>query len=293
MTTADKPLIEQGWLRALLYIIVSMALVFIALFGIGMVTALTGSTQFIEAGEESIGRFLLTYSIMTLVMIGLALLFRKWADRQPLVTMGFQWKQYRGQAIAGFFLGILLICIGTLALVAFKLLYFTSLEFDAGNFFSSLLLFVLVTFTEEIAFRGYILNNLMQSMNKWAALALSSVAFALFHATNPGAGLLPILNILVAGFLLGINYIFTKNLWFAIFLHFSWNFLQGPIMGYEVSGFAAPGLLQQTLKGSDLVTGGDFGFEGSVVCLFINLAATILLGAWYAGYRSKPTPVEI
>jgi membrane protease YdiL (CAAX protease family) len=180
-----------------------------------------------------------------------------------------------------------------MVLVSFRFLYFTGIDLNLGDLLISLFLFILVAFTEEIAFRGYILNNLLQSMNKWVALSISAIAFALFHATNPGAGVLPVLNILVAGFLLGINYIYTRNLWFGIFLHFTWNFFQGPILGFEVSGYASPGVLQQTLKGSDLVTGGEFGFEGSVVCLFINLAAVILLGAYYAGYRTKPTKVDI
>src|SRR5688572_20056288 len=130
MATGNKPLIESGWLRALLYAIVTLAVVVVAVFGISLVTALAGGTEFIEAGEESPARFLFTYSIMSLVMVGLALLFRRMVDRQPVRTMGFQWQGYSRQGIAGGFLGILLVCIGSMVLVSFRFLYFTGIDLN-------------------------------------------------------------------------------------------------------------------------------------------------------------------
>lgn len=122
------------------------------------------------------------------------------------------------------------------------------------------------------------------------ALLISSILFSLFHAANANIGIIALINIFVAGFLLGINYVFTRNIWFAVFLHFSWNFFQGPVFGYEVSGTNMSSLLQQTLKGPDLLTGGDFGFEGSLVCLFLNLLTCALLASYYAGYRTRSAP---
>lgn len=113
----------------------------------------------------------------------------------------------------------------------------------------------LVAFAEELVFRGYILNNLLQSMNKWTALIISSLLFTLFHLSNPDISLLALLNIFLSGLMLGINYIFTKNLWFAILLHFSWNFYEGPILGYKVSGLTLESLLQQELTGNPILTG--------------------------------------
>lgn len=289
MTTDSKPLIQFGWLRALIYVAASFILMLFALAVMGIMVATTGSREVIENGEQSISGFLLTYCIISLIFIGLAFLSRKLMDRQGIISLGFQWKGFSGQAASGFFLALLILCTGSMILVLLKLLYFTGVEVNTTNLLYSLLLFIVVAFTEEIAFRGYILNNLMQSMNKWVALTVCSVAFALFHISNPGGNqLIPLLNIFVAGFLLGINYIYTKNLWFAIFLHFSWNFFQGPVLGYEVSGFAASGLCQQTLKGPALLTGGDFGFEGSLICLILNIIVCFLLFRYYEGQQPKP-----
>jgi len=238
--TEKKPLIAYGWLRAFLYIVISVFSMFTALVVAGFLNGLNAAKDMIENGEQSIKGFLFTYLIIALLMIGFALLMRKLIDRQSIKSLGLQWKGYTSQAAGGFFLALLILSVGSLILVMLKFLFFTGTAFNLSDLLYSLLLFIVVAFTEEIAFRGYILNNLMQSTNRWIALTISAFGFALFHFTNPGGdSILPMLNIFAAGFLLGINYIYTKNLWFAISLHFAWNFFQGPILGYEVSGSAA------------------------------------------------------
>ena len=289
--TEKKPLITYGWLRALLYIIASVVSMFIALVVAGVMIGMNGGKDIIEDGEQSIKSFLLTYFIIAIFIIGFAVLMRKAVDRQSIISLGFRWKNFANQATSGFFIALLLLSIGSLILVLFKFLFFTGAVLNITDMLYSLLLFLIVAFTEEIAFRGYILNNLMQSTSRWIALTISAIAFALFHFTNPGGdSILPMLNIIVAGYLLGINYIYTKNLWFAIALHFAWNFFQGPILGYEVSGFAATSLFQQTLKGPALLTGGDFGFEGSLICLILNSIACVLLWQYYSIREKKIRP---
>jgi membrane protease YdiL (CAAX protease family) len=282
MNTDNKPLIELGWLRALVYLLITSAVIYSLLFLAGSAEAKPGGKEVIEEGENSFSGFIFTYCLLSLIMIGFAYLFRRIVDKQRFFTLGFDWKNNQSYGFTGFFLGVLLLCAGSIILVLLNCLFFTGVEFDGSKLFYSLILFIIVAFTEEIAFRGYILNNLLQSMNKWVALALSSLAFALFHATNPGANILPIINVFAAGMLLGINYIYTKNLWFGILFHFSWNYFEGPVLGYEVSGFSASGFFQQTLSGPELLTGGDFGFEGSIVCLAVISIATVLL-AWHYG----------
>jgi len=86
--------------------------------------------------------------------------------------------------------------------------------------------------------------------------------------------------------LLGINYIFTKNLWYGIFFHVAWNFYQGSILGYKVSGVPLKSLFEQELNGNYLLTGGSFGFEGSVITSVLYLLAFLLL-AWVYRRREK------
>ncbi len=274
-----KPLIPFGWLRAfifvLLFILTSAASVFIA-------RKIFGPTPFSSLMLQSLKGFTFYYSISTIGVVLMVVLLRLYVDRKPFYSLGFAWSSNKHYAWSGFFCGIVLLGLGTLSLVFLGYLKFTGSSLNIGNLFYGLILFIIVALSEEIIFRGYILHNLMQSVNRLAALFISSLVFALFHIGNPDAGLLPILSIFVAGFLLGINYIYTQNLWFGIFLHFSWNFFQGPVLGYQVSGFQTGGLLFQTLDGPPLLTGADFGLEGSLINLVFTAAAVMVFAKYYS-----------
>lgn len=287
MTADNKPMIQQGWLRAALYILLCVALIYVANAILGKIIV---KFNLLTEEEISIKTILLSYSVIAGVLVIMVVLLMRFIDKQSIASMGFQWKGYQRHAASGFFLGILLLCIGSLILVMIQFLFFTGITFNANEVLLSLLFYITVAFTEEIAFRGYILNNLMQSTNKWVALLISAALFALFHGANANISFLALMNIFIAGFLLGVNYLFTRNLWFGIFLHFSWNFFQGPVLGFGVSGMNLPGMFEQTLKGPDTITGGSFGFEGSLICLLLNILTCVLLTSYYAGYRSKTTP---
>jgi hypothetical protein len=133
--------------------------------------------------------------------------------------------------------------------------------------------------------RGYILNNFFDSMDKYIALIISSLLFAAMHLANANITLLSVTNIFLAGILLGIYYVHKQNLWLPITLHFSWNFFQGPIFGFEVSGVDVRGAISQDIQGSDLVTGGQFGFEGSIIATLLMVLAIVILHYTYQGKK--------
>ena len=145
----------------------------------------------------------------------------------------------------------------------------------------------LIAIIEEVVFRAYILNNLLQSLHKWAALGVSAAMFTLAHASNPGISTVAIGNLLLAGALLGINYIYTRNIWFAVFFHFSWNFIQGPVLGYTVSGLQLQGILHPDLKGPWWVPGGSFGLEGSFITTCLLALALLFLYIIYEKNAGK------
>jgi membrane protease YdiL (CAAX protease family) len=181
--------------------------------------------------------------------------------------------------LAGFFLAPALIGSGSLIMYLTKHLEWDDFSFSANDFFIEAGIIAFIAVSEELVFRGYILNNLMQSFNKWIALLISAILFTLFHVINPGIGAIPLASLFLAGILFGLNYIYTKNLWFSIMLHFSWNFFQGPLSGFKISGVDFSSLLQIEIKGDNSITGGDFGFEGSFIAtalLFITAAALYL-----------------
>ena len=148
----------------------------------------------------------------------------------------------------------------------------------------ALMLFVFVGFYEELLSRGYHLRNLAEGLHggpvkPQAALVLatmlSATMFGLMHASNPGASALSTINVALAGCLLAIGPILTGELGFAIGLHLSWNFCQGNLFGFPVSGTdAGPRVFAVIQGGNPLITGGEFGPEAGL----IGVAAMILGG---------------
>jgi uncharacterized protein len=131
-------------------------------------------------------------------------------------------------------------------------------------------------FIEEILFRGILFRIAEESLGSWLAIALSAAVFGVAHGFNPGANAISTIAIcLEAGVLLAAAYIYSRRLWFPIGLHFAWNFTETGIFGASTSGSAAQGLLVSRLSGPELLTGGAFGPEASVVAVLVCLNASV------------------
>jgi membrane protease YdiL (CAAX protease family) len=274
MKTIQKPLIPQGWLKALIYFLVVSLIVYV--FQIAGSFVMNEFKPGSETGDNSVLAFGVFYAVMGIFIIIFTGLMRRFIDRKSFESLGFARKGYSNEAGLGFFSALGLLGIGSMILVTAGYLSFIAATFNAGSLLLEIAIMMVVAFVEELIFRGYLLNNLMQSMNKWGALSITAALFSLFHGSNPDVTLFAVINIFLAGVLLGINYIFTKNLWFSIFFHFAWNYFQGPILGYDVSGLKLTSLLQQSVSGSETWTGGPFGFEGSLLCPLLFIVAIIV-----------------
>jgi uncharacterized protein len=132
---------------------------------------------------------------------------------------------------------------------------------------------------EELLFRGVLFRSVETWFGTWAAMIVSSLVFGLTHLINPEATLEGALFIAVeAGILLAAAYILTRRLWLSIGFHMAWNYTQSAIFSGIVSGNeAAQGLIQSTVKGPDILTGGNFGVESSIVALIICTSTGITL----------------
>lgn len=280
-----KPLIPFGWLRALVFLVLYLSLIVVS--GIAIALLMKPAAGTAAPGSNGFRLTYLPIIINVIISTGLIWLCRKFIDRRSFESLGFSIHKTGMHAGTGFFLGIVLVCAGACILFFSKNLQWTGLHFNGNDLFISFGLMAIVAFYEELLLRGYILSNLMESVSKWPALMISALVFTLLHATNPDFSVVGAVNILLAGLLLGINYIYTKNLWFGILLHFSWNFFQGPLLGFEVSGVHLESLLQHDIQGSELLTGGKFGFEGSLVATVLLAIAT---GALAFVYEKKYTP---
>lgn len=149
--------------------------------------------------------------------------------------------------------------------------------------------------TEELMFRGFAVQALERLLGSWIALPITALFFGLTHMFNPGATLWSGLAIAIeAGGLLGAAFLWRRNLWFAIGLHFAWNSAVG-LIGINVSGHATPGLLVAEVSGPALLTGGAFGIEGSVVTVLLSLLLAVPMlvlagrrGTLVPGRRRRP-----
>jgi len=145
--------------------------------------------------------------------------------------------------------------------------------------------------TEELIFRGILFRIVEERTGTWIALVLTGVVFGLIHLVNPHASLWGAIAISVeAGFMLAAAYAATRKLWVPIGLHVGWNFALGGIFGAEVSGSGTPeGLVDAEFSGSTLLTGGDFGPEGSLYTVAAGVLLTIVF-LWLARRRGHIVP---
>jgi membrane protease YdiL (CAAX protease family) len=135
-----------------------------------------------------------------------------------------------------------------------------------------------VAIIEEILVRGIIFRIMEEKLGSYIALTISSVLFGVLHLANPHGTLISGICITTAGFLFGAIFIYSRNLWMPIALHFAWNFTQSGIFGAITSGNEKTNsLLEAKIQGPEFITGGAFGPEGSIQAIVFCAAATIIL----------------
>lgn len=283
------PLIKRGWLRALLFFFTFF--IFITLFdlvGIAIVAYYSeyGFEEFISDPElimenKMMLLMMVCQLIGTIFTVGL---FQKFISREDFVSIGLNFVGFKIDFYKGLLAGTVLICSGFILLTVLNL---TLIDLTYFSFYDQIFyffLFTIVSLNEEIAIRGYILHNLSSSFNKYVALIISSLVFMIMHLGNPNIGILPLVNLFLAGIFLGIYTIHKNNLWFPIGAHLTWNYLQGPIFGFEVSGNKINSLFEQKPNGHELLTGGNFGFEGSIILTLFLMISIFFMD----GYFQKP-----
>ncbi len=140
---------------------------------------------------------------------------------------------------------------------------------------------------EELLFRGIIFRITEEKLGSVWALVISSSIFGLAHLANDNSTIFSAVAISVeAGFLLGAAYIYSKNLWLPIWIHFAWNFSEGGIYGAIISGTGLnKSLIRCKISGPDLLTGGAFGPENSLQAVILGLL-TAGLFLWLAKKRN-------
>ncbi|MEN6411039.1 MAG: type II CAAX endopeptidase family protein [Anaerolineaceae bacterium] len=230
-------------------------------------------------------------------------------DHRPFKDFGFHFnRQWWKDMVFGLALGALLMILifavelasGWVTVTGYLQNLYNGIGFWLGMA-QSLLLYICVGIYEEMLSRGYELRNLAEGLNfkrlggarggLLLAYALSSIVFGMLHLGNANTTWVSTLNLVIAGLLMGLGFILTGNLAIPIGLHITWNFFQGNVFGFPVSGTAkGASFIGIQQGGPDLFTGGAFGPEAGLVGV-----AAMLIGAglifWYV--RSSRGKLEL
>lgn len=256
-------------------------------------TALGYLTEFFSPGngvasiQEFFYHYILYYELFSFVFILLLFIFWvKVIEKNSLSSLGFvkrNWLKYLGWGIL-----ISLLQMGVIALVyqvggigTFEL---NELSLEPILFILGLFPFWLLQGgTEEVATRGWLLNRIAARTNLPLAIAISSSLFGILHLGNAGVTFLSVLNIILDGVLAALLFIYTDSIWLVVAQHGTWNYVQGNLLGFQVSGTGADASIFSFTMGSgpDWLTGGAFGAEGSIITtlvLLVSLVVVYLLG---------------
>ncbi len=219
---------------------------------------------------------IVSYIASALAATAAVFITRRFIDRQPISSLGLKLSRNAitdlgaGILMMGLLMGLIYVVQSRLGWLSFENSAWQGLTVPQvlrEIILPTLYLFILVGWLEELLFRGYVLQNLASGLNIWWGLGLSSILFAAAHSLNPGASWTAIAGLFAAGLFLGYAYMRTRQLWLPVGLHIGWNFFEGPVFGFPVSGLNIPHLIQQAETGPDLWTGGAFGPEAGLIVI--------------------------
>ena len=228
----------------------------------------------------------LLITLFSFAFISLLVFFRvKVIEKRSLSSIGFNKNNWLKKYSLGFLIGLVMMSIIVLILLLFG--YITveknPIQPVGVSAISSVLVilfgWIIQGATEEIVTRGWLLNVLSSKYNIGFGLLISSTLFGLMHLTNPNVNYIAVINIILVGLFYGLYVIKTNDLWAVCGMHSAWNFAQGNIFGFEVSGLdiSVGTLIDLNLVENDFITGGVFGPEASIVATFVLLLSIIIL----------------
>ena len=228
----------------------------------------------------------LLITLFSFAFISLLVFFRvKVIEKRSFSSIGFNKNNWLKKYSLGFLIGLAMMSI--IVLILFPFGYITVEKNPIQPVGISAIASVLVILfgwiiqgaTEEIVTRGWLLNVLSTKYNIGVGLLISSTLFGLMHLTNPNVNYIAVINIILVGLFYGLYVIKTNDLWAVCGMHSAWNFAQGNLFGFEVSGLdvSVGSLIDLNLVGSDFVTGGIFGPEAGIIATFILLASIRIL----------------
>lgn len=248
-------------------------------------TLLYGMSALVTLISATWGRWLGTV-LMAAAMLGLYTLFVRWFEGHRAQDVPINKCLPHTGIGLGIGLGYFVVVVALM--MAFGVYKIEGTGHEWKDIMDSFFVFLLVGIGEEIIFRGVLFRWIDEKFGFIAALAVSALVFGFVHITNDNATWWSSIAIAIeAGLLLGAIYKYSGTLWVPIGVHWAWNFSQGNIFGFEVSGTdAGASLLYSTVSGSEWLTGGAFGAEASVISVVVGLGVSAWL-VWQVYQRKR------
>lgn len=281
-----EPRLRAGW-RLLLQTILMM----------GALLLITSSPFWKQLQLTKSNFTLLVRGVIELALVVFSVyIARRFLDKRSFHSLGLA---VNARMLADVLTGILvaLVIAGSIYLAEIALGWstFESFAWDvepAGVVTSGVLTFlaayILGSCKEELLFRGYHLQTLASGLNLFWGLLVSSTLFGLLHLSDPNATWISAAGVFFGALFLGYAYIRTRQLWLPIGLHFGWNFFQGVLFGFPVSGWAPFRILRHHATGPELWTGGPFGPEAGLIVLPAFAVGMALVYAYTRYTRKRP-----
>lgn len=180
--------------------------------------------------------------------------------------------------LLGLFVGLLFMALVVCTIVASGYATVTWNDFSGELQFRIVMMFLTVAVGEELILRGVIFRWIDERWNTGVALLISAILFGWMHISNDNATWWSSLAIAIeAGLLLGAAYKWSGTLWVPIGIHWAWNYIQGNFFGLAVSGTdAGDSILVTTVNGPNIITGGAFGPEASIISVILGTFLTLV-----------------
>ncbi|MCB0196272.1 MAG: CPBP family intramembrane metalloprotease [Anaerolineae bacterium] len=212
-------------------------------------------------------------------------------EKRPFWTIGLERAGFLQKYLRGALVGLLMF---TTAVGISAALGFVAFEADSsvssGIFALGGVVIVFVGWmvqgaAEEALTRGWLLPVVGARHQPWLGIVISSLLFAILHLLNPNLSAVAVLNLALFGFFTALYALYEQSLWGVFSIHSIWNWAQGNLFGFEVSGQPAPGgtLFNLMEVGPDVVTGGPFGPEGGLSVTIVLLLSCAIV--WILSQR--------
>ncbi|MDR3597894.1 type II CAAX endopeptidase family protein [Clostridium sp.] len=288
----NNNVVRSGWKIASLYFTFSITtIIFSGIFGLIYSVIFYNKNHELSLSESDslreqfsgMSHFpgICLYLIQCITLIFLVVLFWKLWDKGKIRDIGLtNIKSSWIQLCTGLFIGAISFTTVAIILISTKSVELVN-NFSKPNFSGSLIIqliiFIFVGINEELFSRGYCMTVLKQTKMSWAPIVVSSIIFALMHSLNSGISLFAYINLFLFGITMGYIFIKTKNIWMCIGYHITWNYFQGDVFGFLVSGNATDSIYTVRTISPNIINGGSFGPEGGIVVTILLLLTIFLV----------------